>query len=165
MQKILADHLGLAHKLAHRHALGLQRIKPEADIGVLVVDKGTEHAPGQVAGLVSKLLSSLIEFLLDGRGRRAVLQGDGQKGITGPRRRLDTIVPGEFLEALFERLGDQILHFARCRARPHRCHGQGLDGEGRVLGAPELDEGIGAGGGQQNDEEQGDGPLANGERG
>ena len=42
---------------------------------------------------------------------------------------------------------------------------QGLDGEGWILRPSELDEGIGAGSRQQDDEEQGDGPFANGDCG
>ena len=34
-----------------------------------------------------------------------------------------------------------------------------------ILRAPEHEEGVGAGGRQQEDEEQGDGPFANGDRG
>jgi hypothetical protein len=165
MQKILANHLGLPHKLTHRHALRLQRVKGEAHIGILVVDEGAEDAGRQVAGFIPELLTGLVELILNCRGRRAVFQRDREKGVARPGYGLDTVVPGQFLDALLERLSDKILHLARCCAWPRSRDRQGLDGEGGVLSAPELDEGIDACGSQQNDEEQGDGSLANRERG
>ena len=76
MQQVLADRLGLPHQLAHRHALGLERIKGEADVRIFVVDEGAEDAGRQVAGFVPELLAGLVELLLHDRWRRAVLQRD-----------------------------------------------------------------------------------------
>ena len=74
VQKVLADRLGLPRQFAHRHALGLQRIKGEAHVRIFVVDEGAEHAGRQVAGFVPELLAGLIELLLHDGWRRAVLQ-------------------------------------------------------------------------------------------
>ena len=76
VQEVLADRLGLPDQLAHRHALGLQRIKGEAHIRIFVVDEGAEDAGRQVAGLIPELLAGLVELLLHGGWRCAVLQRD-----------------------------------------------------------------------------------------
>ena len=165
VQQVLADRLGLPNQLAHRHALGLERIKGEAHVRIFVVDEGAEHAGRQVAGFIPELLAGLVELLLHGGWRCAVLQPNRHIRKTWPCGRLDPVVPGQFLKPLLQRFGDEVLHLARRRARPCRRDRQGLDGEGGVLGAPELDEGVGARGRQQEDEEQGDGPFANGDRG
>ena len=165
VQEVLADHLGLPDQLTHRHALGLERIKGEAHVRIFVVDEGAVDAGRQVAGFVRELLAGLVELLLHDRWRCAVLQRDGHIRVAGPRGRLDPVVPGQLLKPLLQRFGDEVLHLARGRARPCRRDRQGLDGEVGVLRAPEHDEGVGAGGRQQEDEEQGDGPFANGDRG
>ena len=77
----------------------------------------------------------------------------------------DPVVPGQLLKPLLQRFGDEVLHLMRRRPRPCRRDRQSLDGEVGVLGAPELDEGVRARGRQQEDEEQGDSPFANGDRG
>ena len=126
---------------------------------------GPSTPGGEIPGFVSELFAGLVELFRNRGGRRAVFQRDGQKGIAWPCHRLDTVVIGQLLNTLFKRLSDEILHLACRRTRPHSCHGQSLDGEGGVLRPPELDEGIDACGGQQEDEKQGDGPLANRNRG
>src|SRR5204863_5740957 len=52
VQEVLADHLSLPDQFTHRHALRLQRVKGEADVGVLVVDKRAEDAGRQVASFI-----------------------------------------------------------------------------------------------------------------
>ena len=165
VQKILADSLGLPHQLAHRHALGLQRVKGEAHVRILVIDKGAEHTGRQVAGFIPELLAGLIELLLHDRWRRAVLQRNRQIRIAGACSCLHPVVPGQLLKPFLQRFGDEVLHLARRRARPYRRDRQGLDGEGGILRPSEHDEGVGTGGHQQEDEKQGDGPFANGNRG
>ena len=165
MQKVLADSLGLPHQLAHRHALGLQRVKGEAHVRILVVDEGAEHAGRQVPGFIPELLTGLIEFLLHDRWRCAVLQRNRHIRIAGACGCLHPVVPSQLLKPLLQRFGDEVLHLARRRARPYRRDRQGLDGEGGILRPSEHEEGVGTGGHQQEEEEQGDGPFANGDRG
>jgi len=66
------------------------------------------------------------------------------------------IVPAQLLNALFERLGDEVLHLLRRGSRPSRGHGEDLDGEGRIFGAPQIEEGEGAGEGDRDNQEQSD---------
>ena len=165
VQEVLADDLGLPREVPHRHALRLERIKGEAHIRIFVVDEGAEHAGRQVAGFIAKLLAGLVELLLHARWRCAVLQRNRHVRVTWPCGRLDPVVPGQFLKPLLQRFGDEVLHLARRRAWPYRRDRQGLDGEGGVLRPPEHEEGVGACGRHQEDEEQGDGAFANGDRG
>src|SRR3546814_718257 len=75
------------------------------------------------------------------------------------------VVPGQLLHPLLERLGDLILHLLGGRARPGGREGDDLDREVRILGAAEVQECEKTGDGDGNDEEQGDGSLANRQRG
>jgi hypothetical protein len=129
VQEVLADHLSLPDQFAHRHALRLQRVKGEAHVGVLVVDKRAEDAGRQVASFIAQLLAGLVELLPHGRRRCAVLERHRHVGVTGPRGRLHAVVPGQFLNPLLQWFGDEVLHFARSCARPRRRHRQGLDRE------------------------------------
>ncbi|MNV24488.1 hypothetical protein D3C71_1155550 [compost metagenome] len=129
VKHVLTDRLGLAHEVTHRHPLRLQGIKGEADVGVFVIDERADHAGGKVSGFIAKFLARLVELPLNGRGWRIVLERHGQESVAGACGRFHTIVPGQFLNTLFERLGDKILHFARSRSRPNRGNGKCLDGE------------------------------------
>ena len=165
VQEVLADGLGLPGEFPHRHALRLEGIEGEAHVRIFVVDEGAEHAGRQVARFIPELLAGLVELLLHAGWRCAVLQRNRHVRITWPCGRLHPVVPGQLLKPLLQRFGDEVLHLARRRARPYRRDRQGLDGEGGVLRPPEHEEGVGACGRHQEDEEQGDGPFANGDRG
>ena len=165
VQEVLANGLGLPGESPHRHTLRLEGIKGEAHVRIFVVDEWAEHPGRQVAGFVAEFLAGLIELLLHSRRRRAVLERDRHIRVTRPRGRLDPVVPGQLLKPLLQRFGDEVLHLARRRARPCRRDRQGLDGEVGVLRPSEHEESVGACGRQQEDEEQGDGPFANGDRG
>src|SRR5258708_37571798 len=70
MEELLTDLLRLTHERPHRHALSLQRIEGECDIGVLVVHERAERTGRQVASLIAQLLASLVELLRNLTGRR-----------------------------------------------------------------------------------------------
>src|SRR5262249_48184648 len=140
-------------------------IERKSDVGILVVDKRAKHARRQVAGFVAQFLARLVELLGDVGRRCAVLEGQGHEGEPRPRHRLDAVVPAQLLHPLLERLGDEILHLLRSGARPRRRDGQHLDRERGILGAAEPEERIGAGNGNDDDEEQSDGALAHRQRG
>ena len=115
--------------------------------------------------LIAELLSRLVELLLDRGGRGLVQERQGQKGQPRPREGLHPIIPAQFLEALFERLGDQILHLFGGRARPGCRHREHLDGECRILGAAELQEGKCAGRADRDQQKQRDRAFPDSERG
>ena len=141
-------------------------IEREGDVGVFVVDEGAQGALRQVARLVAQLLAGLIELA---RGPRPAgvssLSVDRHAGQAGTGEGLDAVVPAQFLHALFQRLGDEILHLLRRGAGPGGRDGQHLDGEGRIFGAAELEEGVAAGQDDRDDQEQRDRALANREGG
>ncbi|HET6472383.1 MAG TPA: hypothetical protein VFG38_11105 [Pseudomonadales bacterium] len=163
VQQVLTDRLGLPHQFAHRHTLRLEGIQGKAHVRVFVVDERAEHAGRQVPRFVRELLARLVELVLHDRRRRTVLQRDRHVRVTRSSRRLHPVVPVQLLKALLQRLCDEVLHLARCRTGPSRRHRQILEGESRILRAPEHDERVSAGSQQQKDEEQRDGTLANGD--
>jgi len=92
-------------------------------------------APRQFRSLVHHLLARLVELGLDVGRRRVVAQGQRRERKARPRESLGAIIPAQFLQPLFERLRDLVLHFLRRSAGPgsHDCHL--LDGEARIFGA------------------------------
>ena len=94
VKHVLTDRLGLTHEVTHRHAFGFQGIKREADVGIFVVDKGTDHPRRKIAGFVSKFLARLVKFPFNGRCRRIIPERHGQEGVAGARGRFHAIVPG-----------------------------------------------------------------------
>src|SRR4029450_4091301 len=118
-----------------------------------------------LARFIPELLAGLVELLLHAGWWCAVLQRNRHVCITRPCGRFHPVVPGQLLKPLLQRFGDLVLHLARRRAWPYCRDRQGLDGEGGVLRSPEHEEGVGACGRQQEDEEQGYGSFANGDCG
>src|SRR5208282_1756933 len=113
---------------------------------------------------VANLFARLIEFLLHRVWRCVVLQHDRHECQAGPRKGIDMIVPAQLLNALFERLGNEVLHLLRRRARPGGCYGKDLDSERGILGAAQIEKGEGAGEGDRDNQEQSDRALTNGQR-
>jgi hypothetical protein len=149
----LAQRFGLTSKLALRIAFRLQRVERECHITIFVVDERTGDAAGQIRRLVPHLLASLVEFRLDLGRRRIVAQTQRDERKPRPGEGLGTIIPAQLLQPLFERLGDLVLHFLGGRSRPARHHRDRLDGEARVFGAAEAEEGDYAGNRNDDDEE------------
>ncbi|MNV12153.1 hypothetical protein D3C71_1027440 [compost metagenome] len=161
MKHVLPDLFGFPDEIAHRHALRLESVKAEADVGIFVVHEWSQNTLRQVSGFIAELLTRLIKFFGDRVWRRIVLERDGKIGKAGARRCLDPVVPGQFLNTLLQRLGNEILHLACGCARPDSRNRQCLDGKGGVLSASQLDEGIDAGKRQKDDKEQRNGAFAN----
>src|SRR5215510_6081440 len=113
---------------------------------------------------VANLFSRLVEFLLHRVWRCVVLQHDRHECQARPRKGIDMIVPAQLLNALFERLGDEVLHLLRRRARPSGRYGKDLDSEEGIFGAAQIEEGEGAGESDRDNQEQSDRALANGQR-
>jgi hypothetical protein len=165
VQQALAQFFGLPRQQAGRHARRFDGIEREGDVGVFVVDEGTHGALRQVARLVGQLLAGLIELVGDRAGGGVVPQEDRHQGQPRTGEGLDTVVPAQFLHALFKRFGNEILHLLRRGAGPDGGHRQHLDREGRIFGAAELEEGEAAGQDDRDDQEQGDRALPNREGG
>ncbi len=164
MQQALAQRLRIAHKGTLRLTLRLQRKQRKGHVRIFVIDHRPDHAGRQVGHLVADLLARLIELLLDFRRRRAVEQGQRGERQARPRVRFRTVVPAQLLHALFELLGDLILHFLRGGARPRGDDRHHLDRKRRVFRAAQLEEGNEPRQRDQADEEQSHGALAHRER-
>ncbi len=115
---------------------------------------GPIRSDGQVGADVAELLAQLVEELRHFAGRRVVLEFDlhRREGRLGVGR--DLVEVGQLLQLLLDRVRDLILHFLRGGARPDRGDDRDLDGEVRILGAPELEVGEGACRRQHQDHEQ-----------
>ena len=72
----------------------------------------------------------------------------------GLRIALDPVEIGQLLQLLLDLVGDLRLHLGRGRARPGDVHHHHLDGERGILGAAEIEVGVGAGRAEQQDHEQ-----------
>lgn len=165
MQQALTQGLGVAHQVALRLAPGFEREQGEGDVRILIVDQRADHPGRQRLGLVADLLARLVELLEHLRGWGGVEQRQGGEGQPRACIGFAAVVPAQFLQALLDLLGDLILHFLGGGARPGGDDGHDLDGEGRVFGTPQLEEGDETRQGDQADQEQGDGALAHGECG
>ncbi len=140
------SNLSMAGELARRHPLGLDRIKGEIGVRIFVIDEWPERALRQVSGCVSQLLARLVELIGHGPDRGRVFQRKGEKGETGPGEGFNPVVVFQLLEALLERLGDQVLHFLCSRAGPRGGYRQHFYREGGILGAAKVQKSERAGG-------------------
>ncbi|MDF9863866.1 hypothetical protein M2437_002848 [Methylorubrum pseudosasae] len=147
-----------------RQALGLHGVEGEIDVRELVVEERPEYAARQAGSLVGELLAGLVELRLKFRRRHVVLEDDLGHRESGPDRGLGTVVVDELLQALLQGVGDLALHLLGGGAGPGGRDRHDLDRERRVLGASELLESEESRAGQRDQQEQGDGPLADGER-
>src|SRR6185437_4947504 len=163
-KQALAQGLRFAHQQRLRFAPRLQGKQRKGHVRVFIVHHRTDDARRQVWRFVMDLFACLVELLLHLRRWRVVAQlhhGEGQAG-TGVRLRV--VVPAQLLHALFQELGDLILHLLSRRARPGGYDGHLLDREWRVFRTPQLEEGDDACHGDQEDQEKRDRALADGER-
>ena len=144
LEQLLAHGLGHALELRKVGAVGGQRVEDGVDIAVFVIDVGADHLRGQVGADIAQLLAQLVEELRHFARRRVVLELDlhRREGWLGVGR--DFVEIGQLLQLLLDRVRNLILHFLRRGAGPDRGDDSDLDGEVRILGAPELEVGEGA---------------------
>src|SRR5581483_1800499 len=156
-------------RLANEESLGLtlrfQGIECKGHIGVFVVCHRADDPMRQLAGLVAEFLARLIELLGDLGGRGAVLQVDRSEGQARTREGLRPVIPAQLLHPLFQRFGDQLLHFLGRGPRPGGDHGHLLDRERGVFCPAQSQESHDAGDEDRHDQEQSDRALAYGEGG
>ncbi len=106
----------------------------------------------------------MVELLLHFRRRCAVKQCQRREGQARSCVGLGTVVPAQFLQPLFDLLGDLILHFLCRGTGPGSDDGHYFDRERGVFRSPQFEEGNDPGQRDQEDQKQGDGALAHGER-
>ncbi len=107
-------------RCALRLALRLERIEREGDVAIFVVDERTRRRRAADLGASSlDLLARLVEF---GLAPRTAASGRAASSVVkarpGRREGFAAVVPAQLLQALFERLGDLVLHLLRSGARP-----------------------------------------------
>src|SRR5262245_36529100 len=158
-EQALADVLGARLEVGEAHAVGAEHIESGIDVAVLVVEVGAGDARRQLVPDVADLLAHLVPELLHSRGRGLVRQVDADEGHARLRIALDAVEIGKLLQLLLDLVGDLRLHLGRGRAGPGHVHDHGLDREGRVLGAAEIEIRIDAGRAEDNDHEQDQRPM------
>src|SRR5689334_16108699 len=165
MQQPLAQRLRLPCEFPLRFASRLQRVEGEGHIAIFVVDERAGDAAGEVRRFVLHLLARLVELGLDLGRWRIVAQRQRGEGEARPGEGFSAVIPAQFLQPLFERLRDLVLHFLRSGAGPARHDRDGLDGEARIFSAAEAEESDDPGDRDDDDEEERHRALAHGERG
>ena len=161
----IADPLGLAHQQAVRQIRRRECIEREIDIREVVVHERSEHPGRQTPGRIRHAFAHLVEEIGDLLGGRVVLKLDQHVDPSGTRRGFQPVEELDLADALLQRIGDQILHLLRARARPERRDHHHPHGKGRVFRAAELQEGKQTGERGHQDEKERDRALAHGERG
>ena len=96
---------------------------------------------GSVAADVADLLAHLIPDVRHLSRRRRILQVDEDRGLAGGRVALQVVQVRRLLELALEAVGDLLERVADRGARPPDLHDHGLDGEVRILAAPEPEVG------------------------
>ena len=158
-QQPLADVLGARLELGEAQPVGGQHVDRRIDVAVLVVEVRADDAGRQVAADVADLLAHLVPELLHLGGRRLVDEVDLDEGDARLRIALDAVEIGQLLQLLLDLVGDLGLHLGRGGARPGDVDDHGLDGEGGIFGAAEIEVGVGPGGAEQEDHEQDERPM------
>src|SRR5438876_6081368 len=156
MKHPLSKSLCFTRNLARRKIWSLDRVECKRHIGVLIIDEGTEYALRQRVCFIAQLFASLVKLFRDVFWSSGVLETHLHQRESGPGEGLYAIVVAQFLQALLERLGNEVLHLLCRRSRPHRRNGKHLDGEGRVFCASQFQEGKDASSNDRNQQEQGD---------
>ena len=164
VQKLLAQAFGIAYQLPLRFAFCFQSKEGKGDIREFVIDHRADDARRETLGFIPKLFTRLIELLLHLRRRGLVLQRQRDIRHAGTGIGFGTVIPFEFLQALFQRLRDLILDLLRGRTRPDGNRRHLLHGEGRIFRASQSKKGVNTGNRHQNDQKQRDGTLADGQR-
>ena len=155
-QQALARGLDDLLDLGRREAVGLEGPDQAVGVAVFVVEERAVDARRQRALDVADLLAHLVPQVGHLGGRGVVAQRDVDHGLAGLGVALDVVEVGQLLQLGLDLLGDLLLDLARGGAGPGRRHHHLLDGEGRILAAAEIEEGVGAGRDQRDHEEHGE---------
>ena len=126
-------------ELGEAQAVGAEHVERGIDVAVFVVEVGPGDARRQLVPDVADLLADLVPELLHLGGRGLVDEIDPNEGHARLRVALDAVEIWQLLQLLLDLVGDLRLHLGRGRARPGDVHHHGLDREGRVLGAAEIE--------------------------
>jgi hypothetical protein len=153
-QQLLADVFGAGLEVGEAHAVRGQHVERGIDVAVLVVEARPDDAGGQIAPDVADLLAHLVPQLLHLGGWRAVEEKHLDERHPRLRIALDAVEVRKLLQLLLDPVGDLGLHLARGGAGPGGGDDHGLDGEGRVFGAPEVEIGIGPRPAEHDDHEE-----------
>jgi hypothetical protein len=153
-QEALANVFRARLERCETEAIRCQHVDRGIDVAIFVVEVRPDNAGRQVTLDVADSLADLVPELLHHGRRCPVDQEDLDEGDAGLRIGFHPVEIGQFLQLLLDHVGDLRLHLGRSRAGPRDVHDHGLDGEGRIFGAPEVEVGIGPCPAEDQDHEQ-----------
>ena len=141
LEELLADFVHVVPELTMGEPIGGEAIDDAVGVAELVVEAGADDALRQVVADVVHLLAHLIPDVRHlSRGRR-ILQVHEDRGLARGRVALQVVEVWRLLELALEAVGDLLERVADRGAGPPDLHDHGLDGEVRILAAPEPEVG------------------------
>ena len=153
-QQALPDVFGPGLQLSRAQAICGQHVKGRIDIAIFVVEARADDAGRQIAADIADLLADLVPQILD-LGRRCLIgEEDADEGDARSRIAFDPVEIGKLLEFLLDLVGNLGLHLIGRGAWPGGAHHHGLDGEGGIFGASEIEIRIDPGTRDEEDQEQ-----------
>ena len=138
-----ADAVDVVAQLAIGEAVGGEAVDDAEDVAEVVVEERPEHALRQGVADVADAVAHLLPDLGHALGREGAVEIDVDRHDAGPGDRPQRVEAGRLLQPALQPVGQLVLRLLDRRAGPDRGDQHGLDGEGRVLVAAEVDEGEG----------------------
>ena len=141
LEELLADVVHSVPQLPMGEPIGGEAVDDAVSVAELVVEAGADDALRQVVADVADLLAHLIPDVRHLSRRRRIFQVDEDRGLAGGRVALQVVEVRRLLELALEAVGDLLERVADRGAGPPDLHHHGLDGEVRILAAPEPEVG------------------------
>ena len=131
--------LYIVAQLTHGEAVAGEGEDGAVDIAELIVKPRALNALGEVAANVADLFAHLIPDMGDGIGLGGVLEEHKHRGLTGAGVALYIVEGVQLFELFLDAVGDLQTSFVDRSTGPFGLDDHGLDGEGRVFSASEID--------------------------
>ncbi len=130
--------LDVVAQLAERQAVGGERIDAAEHVTKLVVERRALNTAGQFAAHIADFLAHLVPRRRDIGTAGLALEKHENRRFTGQRVAFHVVQRVDFLELLFQSVGDLLQGVGQRRARPAGLNDHGLDGERRVFLAAQV---------------------------
>ncbi len=154
LQQALAHAFGRLFQFRVVGAVAGHHIEDGIDVGEFVVDDRTEQSRRKLALHVDQLFAQQVKQIRHVLRRSRILERDLHRRKCRLRIGLHLLEIRQFLQFLFDGVGDLGLHFGSRGAWPDRRDVHHFNREERIFGAAEVLVGDEAGGAERDDEEQ-----------
>ena len=141
LEQLLADVVDVVPQLPVREPVRGEAVDDAVGVAELVVEAGADDSLRQRVADVADLLAHLVPDVRHLRRGRRILQVDEDRGLARGRVALQVVQARRLLQLALEAVGDLLERVADRGARPCGLHHHGLDGEVRILAAPEPEVG------------------------